>query len=99
MLTRKKHLLPHNVKLIWTCIVISVSWLTSMPERQRRQKEFFTIPENRTKLGKFTREVQQWTGWNKNRSLGLPSLLLPQRVLGRTIESTSSILLVMSISL
>ena len=40
-----------------------------MPAKQQLQKEFYTIQEKVTKLGKCTMEQQPWIGWNKNKNV------------------------------
>ena len=90
--TRLRRLPPNSVRSTLSFTETSVSWPTLMLERPQPPNVFCTIPENRTRLERSTREVPPWTGWNKSKNVELPLLLLPLLAPGRTTGLTLLIL-------
>ena len=50
-------------------LVISVSWLTSMPVKQQLLSVFFTTLVKSTKSVKLTKVRHKWTGWSKSKNV------------------------------
>jgi hypothetical protein len=61
-----------------------------MQEKQQVLKEFYSIQEFLTKLEKFMKVLQQWTGWSKSKKEVLQLLLLLQLVFGHTQKQMSN---------
>eukprot|EP01083_Nonionella_stella_P312008 1114395_1 len=78
--------------------VTSVSWPTSMLERPLPPSASFTTLENPTKSERSMREVPPWIGWNRRRSVVLPSPPPPPPASGGITVLTSLTHLVMLIS-
>merc|ERR1719261_1184969 len=70
-----------------------------MLERPPQPSASFITQESHTRSARFMKVVQQWTGWNKSKNVGLRSPLQLRHAHGRIIESILLILQVTSISL
>lgn len=70
------------------CEYFKLRIITILRVKRQRPSAFFTTRERHIKLGKCTKALLQWTGWNRSKNEELPLHLLQQLALGRIAALT-----------